>query len=160
MKRLAAVIALVLSVAFAIWWFSPTQVVKRRTNKLMGTLTLEEGSGSAARHLNTLSFGGLIAEEVTLDVPGVGEANGEFSDQDLNAGFSWLTTQARFTKFEVTEFTKVGVGGDRAEVSAKVEAVVALPDYRPADGAYLMDLSWVREEDGWRLVRVKWREAR
>lgn len=160
MKRLVIAVAVVLSIAFAVWWFSPTQVVKRRTNKLMSTLTLEEGSGSAARHLNTLSFGGLIAEDVTLEIAGVGEANGDFSNQDLNAGFSWLTTQARFTKFEVTDFLKVGVGGDRAEVEAKVEAVVALPDYRPADGAYLMELGWVKVEDGWRLTRVKWREAR
>lgn len=160
MKRLLIVVSVVLSIAFAIWWLSPTQVVKRRTNKLMHTLTLEEGSGSAARHLNTLAFGNLIAEDVTIDVPSIGEANGEFSRQDLNAGFAWLTTQARFTKFGVTEFLKVGVGDDRAEVEAKVEAVVALPDYRPADGAYLMELSWVRADDGWRLTRVKWREAR
>ncbi len=160
MKRLFIAIAVILSIAFAVWWLSPDQVIKRRTNKLMGTLTLEEGSGAAARHLNTLSFGNLIAEEVRLDVPGVGEANGDFGQGDLNAGFSWLTTQAVFTKFEVTEFLKVGVGGNRAEVKAKVEAVVALRDYRPADGAYLMELSWVKVDDSWRLSRVKWREAR
>ena len=160
MKRILIAVAVVLSFAFAVWWLSPTQVIKRRTNKLMSTLTLEEGSGSAARHLNTLIFGSLIADGVTIDAPGIGEANGEFTSGDLNSGFGWLTIQAKYTKFEVIEFRKVGVGGDRAEVEAKVEATVVLPDYRPADGAYLMGLSWAKEEDGWRLSRIKLREVR
>jgi hypothetical protein len=160
MKRLIILAAAVLLIVFGIVWVSPTQVIKRRTNKLMSALTLEEGSGSAARHLNTLSFASLIAEDVTLEIEGVEEANGEFSRQDLNSGFSWFTTQVRSSNFKVTDFLNVGAGGDRAEVEAKVEAVVSLRDYRPADGAYLMELSWVKADGGWRLTRVKWREAR
>lgn len=160
MKRVILTAVAIIAIVFAFIWFSPTQVVKRRTEKLMSALSLEEGSGSAMRHLNTLSFDGLIAEDVTLELAGVGEANGEFSKADLNSGFSWFTTQAKVSKFHVSEFRKVAVGEDRAEVEAKVEAVVALPDYRPADGSYLMELGWEKADDGWRLSRVKWREAR
>lgn len=159
MKRLSIIATVLVAAVFLVWWLSPTQVVKRRTEKLMSTLTLEEGSGSAARHLNTLAFGNLIAEEVSLVAPTIEEASGDFDRSDLNNNFAWLTTQATFTKFEVVEFRSVEVDGDNATVEAKIEGIVSLRSYRPADGLYMVELGWRKADDGWRLARAKWTES-
>lgn len=153
-------LAAVLAGGFLAWWLSPGQVVKRRTEKLMSTLTMEEGSGGAARHLNTLSLGNLIADEISLETPTIGEANGEFQRADINSGFSWLTTRAKFTKFAVEEFVKIEVSGDTAFVEAKVLAEVELQNYRPADGLYDVEFNWHRTDDGWQLARARWMESR
>lgn len=156
MKKILIPVAAVLFVAFLVWFLSPVQVVKRRTNKLMNTLTMEEGSGGTGRQFNVLALGNLIAEEITLETPDIEAANGEHGRDVINSGFSWLAGNAKFTKFEVVEFHSVVVDGDKATVSAKIEGVVVLPTYRPADGLYEVELDWKKEDDGWRLARSKW----
>lgn len=161
MKRvIPSLVVVVVIVGFLSWFLSPVQVVKRTTNKLMKTLTLEEGSGSAARHLNTLTLANLVADEVLFEAPKVEEVNGELSRSDINSGFSYLTAQAKFTKFDVVEYHSVEVAGDVATVSATVEGVVELPSYRPADGMYEMRLTWEKAEDGWKLTGVRWTEGK
>ena len=64
MKRYAVAALLVISIAaIAFWWFSPAQVVKRRCQTLLRTLTLEPGSGNAGRQMGTYSLNALLAAE-------------------------------------------------------------------------------------------------
>src|SRR5687768_7476175 len=105
MKKILIPVAVLLIAGFLAWYLSPTQVVKRRTNKLMKTLTLEQGSGGTGRHFNTLALGMLIAENLSLETPAIEEANGDHSRDAINSGFAWLAGQnGSFTKFEVVEF--------------------------------------------------------
>lgn len=161
MRRILFIVpAAALITAFLVWWLSPGQVVKRRTEKLMSTLTMEEGSGGASRHLNTLALGPLIAEEISLETPTIGDANGDFRRADINSGFTWLTSQAKFTNFDVEEYLKIEVSGDTAFVEAKIRAEVVLQSYRPADGLYDVEFNWHRTDDGWQLARARWMESR
>ena len=157
MKKILIPIAVLLLVGFFVWFLSPVQVVKRRTNKLMNTLTLEQGSGGTGRQFNIMALGNLLAQSVTLETPTIEQADGDHSRDALTSGFAWIAGQnGSFTKFEVVEFHTVTVDGDRAKVSATVEGVVALSTYRPADGLYEVEFDWNREDDGWRLTRAKW----
>ena len=158
MKKLLIPIAVLLAVGFLVWFLSPVQVVKRRTNKLMDTLTLEQGSGGTGRQFNTLALGTLLAESVTLETPTIEEADGDHSRDALTSGFGWIARRnGSFTKFEVVKFHTITVEGDQARVNATIEGVVALPTYRPADGMYEVELDWSRGDDGWRLTKAVWR---
>lgn len=160
MKRLAPpLLILVLLGAFAFWWYSPVQVLKRRTVSLLETLTLESGSGNGRRQLATYSLNALLASEVELETPSISEANGTFARSEMESAFIWLCRQARETRFDLERFHSVRVSGDHADVAFSLNALVELPRYRPADGRYEVTFQWQREKDGWRLVSAKWMDA-
>lgn len=160
MKRLAfpvAVLAILGAIAF--WWFSPVQIVKRRTAKLLATLTLEEGSGKGPRQMRVYSLNALLAPEVELKAPSMEEANGTFERSEMESAFSWLCEQAKLTRFDLDKITSVRIEGDTADVTCSLEALVELPTYRPADGFYDAAFRWQRGDDGWRLSSATWTEA-
>lgn len=160
MKRIALPLAiLALLGAFAFWWFSPGQVLKRRTQTFLDTLTFESGSGKGGRHLAAYSFNALLASEVTLKAPSIAEANGTFQRSELESAFSWLCDNAKQTRFDLEDFHSVRVDGDRAEVAFSLAALVELPAYRPADGRFEVTFQWRREKDGWRLTSAEWVEV-
>lgn len=141
------------------WWFSPEQVLKRRTVSLLSTLTMDRGAGKTTRQFATYSLNRLLAPEVELDTPTIREANGTFERAELESAFSWLANQARETRFDLKNLHSISVKGDTGTVKVTLEGLVELPVYRPADGLYLATFDWVKTEDGWRLTRASWRDA-
>ncbi len=160
MKRYAlAALTVILLGAIAWWWFSPTEVLKRRTRTLLSTLTLESGSGTAGRQMGTYSLNALLADEVKLENPTLQQANGDFDRSDLESAYSWLCGQAKQTRFEVEAFRAIDVAGEKARVEFSLEGLVELPTYRPVDGRFDAVFDWVKESDGWRLSSASWKEA-
>ncbi len=161
MRRFALpAVLLALSGAFVFWWFSPVQVLKRRTNSFLQALTIESGSGKTGRHLATYKLNALLAEEVELTAPSMPEADGNFQRSELESAFSWLCDQAKQTRFDLENFRSVRVDDGQADVTFALNALVDLPGYRPADGRYEVTFHWQQEKDGWRLTRAQWDEAR
>ena len=157
MKRFALpVVILALLGALGVWWFSPVQVVKRRSHTLLQTLTLEAGSGRGGRHLGAYTLNSLLAEEVELTAPSIQQANGTFARSEMESAFSWLCDQAKQTRFDLEDFHSIRVDGDQADVAFSLNALVELPSYRPADGVYEVTFHWQQEKDGWRLTRAQW----
>lgn len=160
-KILIALTVTVVTVVFLVWFFSPEQVVKRRTGELLSTLTLAQGDGKAARQMSALKLGDLIGDELVLETPTIEEANGTHQKTEIESGFAVLTRMADFTKFEIVDYHTITVDGDTARVNAAIEAVVVLPSYRPADGMYEVELDWQKGQDGkWRLTRARWQEPK
>jgi hypothetical protein len=160
MKRFASLaVSLAVAVIFGVWWFSPTQVLKRRTESLLATLTLDSGTGKAGRQMAAYSLNALLASQVELENPEIQEANGSFERAELESAFSWLCNQARQTRFEAGKFHSVSVSGDAAKVKLSLTGLVELPTYRPADGTYEVTFDWQKEEDGWRLSRAVWQQV-
>ena len=161
MKRLALIAALALILAiFGAWWFSPTQILKRRTQSLLATLTLDESKGKATRQMGAYSLNGLLASEVELDTPTIKEANGTFDHTELESAYSWLCEQAKQTHFKLVKFKSISVNGDKAKVEFTLDGLVELPVYRPADGIYDVTFDWQKKEDGWRLTRASWQQLK
>lgn len=160
MKR-PAILLLVAAIliALGVWWFSPGQVLKRKTLSLLSTLTMESGVGAVSRQAGAYSLNAILAEEVELDTPTIGEANGTFERNELESAYSWLSNQAKQTRFELRDFRSVKVDGKEAVVELSLEGLVELPAYRPADGTYDVIFNWRQENDGWRLYRASWTQA-
>ena len=152
-------VVLAVFIGLGAWWFSPVQVLKRRTASFLSTITLDAGAGRASRQMATYSLNRILASEVQLDTPTIPEANGNFERSELESGFSWLANQAKQTRFEIQEIRSVVVTGATATVDLRLEGLVELPHYRPADGIYDVIFEWVKGEDGWRLVHATWQQA-
>ncbi len=161
MKRaVMPLVVLALLSALAFWWFSPVQVLKRRTHLLLETLTLESGSGVAGRQLASYTLNALLAEEVELSAPSIHEANGTFERSELESSFSWLCKQARQTRFDLEKMRSIRMTGDRAEVSFSVTALVELSNHRPVDGLYDVTCVWELDEDQtWRMAGAEWLQS-
>ena len=83
MKRfIVPIVFLAGAIVFCLWWYSPTQVIKRRTASLLSTLTMAAGDGKANRHMGAYSLNGLLAPQVALETPTIDEANGTFERED------------------------------------------------------------------------------
>lgn len=158
MKRLAISVALLVILAgLAAWWFSDTQVLKRRTESLLTTLTLDSGSGNVNRQMGTYALSGLLAEQVELENPTIQEGNGTFERTELESVYSWLCNQCKQSRFELQKFHAVTVDGDTAQLSFSLNALVELPTYRPADGKFDVHFTWKKAKDGWRITRASWK---
>ena len=159
MKRLApSALVLALLVGFAFWWFADTQVVKRRTQKLLTTLTLDGGSGKVSRQMGAYSLNSLLATSVRLETPTIKEANGSFNREELESAYSWLCNQAKQTRFELEEVRSIAIKGDRAVVVLTLTGLVELAQYKPVDGSFEVTFDWQKQKDGWRLTEAVWTE--
>jgi hypothetical protein len=157
MKRYLIPAAVVILLAgFCVWWYSPRQVIQRRTHSLLETLTFEKGGGMAGRNLGGYTLHDLLAEEVELETPTIPEANGSFSREDLGAAYTWLGNQAKETRFEMEEIHDIAIQDTAATVKCSLFGMVELPTYRPADGHYEVTFHWLKEKDGWKLNRAVW----
>ena len=161
MKRFALpVVLLALLGAFAFWWFSPVQIVKRLTQTMLETLTLEAGSGRSGRQMGVYSINALLAPEVELKSADIDRANGTFERSEIESAFSWLCEQAKQTRFDLKDFRSVKITGDQADVAFSAEVLVELPNARLAEGLYQVEFRWLREDETWRLSRAVWTAAR
>lgn len=159
MKRLSILGAVLLMLAaFLFWWFSATQVLKRRTQSFLDVMTMDAGTGKSGRQLGVYRLNSLLAEEVELNTPTIEQANGTFARSELESGFSWISQQAKQTRFILNEIQSVDVASDRGKVVFLIEALVELPAYRPVDGNFQVTFHWQREKDDWRLTRADWVE--
>jgi hypothetical protein len=160
MKRvLLPLFAIVALVLFAVWWFSPKQVVKRRTQTLLRTLTLDSSTGTGTRQAGTYSLNALLAQEVELETTTLEEASGTFERDELESAYSWLCGQAKQTRFEMVDLQSVSVEDEHAKVEFLLNALVELPGSRPVDGRFDVTFHWRRSDDGWRLERAIWEES-
>jgi ketosteroid isomerase-like protein len=155
-KPLLAAIALVLLGVSAYWWYSPGQVLKRRTVVLLETLSMPPGSGKASRQMGLYTISAMLAPDVVLVSPSIDQANGEFPRQELESAFSALCEYSKECRFENPQFQSIDASGGEADVVFTVRAMVELGRSRPVDGTYRVNLHWRNPEGNWLLTRAQW----
>ncbi len=155
-KPLIAVAAVVLLGVFASWWYSPVQVLKRRTVILLETLDMEPGTSRASRQMGLYTLSSMLAPDVVLESPSTPQACGEFPRQELESVFSWFCEQAKECRFEDEKFESVTSSGGEADVVFTVKAMVEVGGSRPVDGTYRVKLHWQNPEGNWLLTRAEW----
>lgn len=157
MNRLLTGTAVIAVIAgFLVWWFQPSQVLKRRTKSLMETLTLAEGAGAASRNLKIYPLSRAIGDEVRITGAGDRRAEGVFTRNQIESGFSWLTRSARFTRFQTRRIESVTIQGNQGVVRAIVDTHVELQQQTPLHGQHNVSLTWSHDGDSWRLTSADW----
>jgi len=106
---------------FAMWWFSDKQVVKRRTEALLDTVTIEPGSSKIGRGLQAASLDDFLAPNITLEVPD-DEASGTMSRDTVAGGFRYVAERADSTRFEIDEVESIALDDEQAAVIAVIDA--------------------------------------
>jgi len=157
-KPWIALIASTVLVPLGMWWFSPEQVVMRRTKHLMEVLSLSEGTGGPLRQAKVFSMNAMLAPEVKLVIPEIADANGTFDKIEMESAFSWICQNAKHSRFDVTAFRNVALNGDSATVNFLAKGYIELPAGRPADGTFDVTVVWKKGADGWRYDKVVWKK--
>lgn len=155
-KPLILAAAFVLLAGLAIWWYSPSQVLKRRTVVLLEAMTLEPGTTKTSRQMGLYTVSALLAEQVTLVSSTHENANGDFPKQEVESAYSWFCERVRESRFANPAFESVTVTGADAEVIVTVDALVDLDGSRPVDGPYRVSLRWHNPDGHWLLARAEW----
>lgn len=158
MKKIwIALAALVILIPMGIWWFSPEQVVMRRTKHLFDVISMREGAGGPLRQAKVFSMNAMLAPEVLLEIPDVGEANGTFDKQEMESAFSWICQNAKRSNFEIIEYRKIKVEGETATADILLEGYMELPMGKPVDGEFGVVIDWNKGGDGWRFSKIVWK---
>lgn len=155
-KPLIVVAALVLLGLLAHWWYSPVQVLRRRTVVLLETLTMKPNSSKVSRQMGLYTLSSLLAPDVALESPATPQACGEFPRQELESVFSWFCEQSKECRFKLLDFESVSINEGDADVVFTVESLVEVGDARPVDGVYRVKIHWVNPEGNWLLTRGEW----
>ena len=154
--------ALIVAVAgFLAFWFSPTQVVKRRVLAMIRTASVPESMPELARASRGRNLADHLAPVVRLaGPPHVDELPvGGVDRSQIAAAYTAAATSCRFISLEDVTFESIDVLGDSAEVRFTVDAIVQLASSRPLDGIQHVELQWSKTDDGWRLTRAAWTES-
>ena len=157
-KTWIALIAAAVFVPLGMWWFSPEQVVMRRTKHLMEVLSLSEGTGGPLRQAKVFSMNAMLAPEVELVIPEIADANGTFDKMEMESAFSWICQNTKHSRFDVTAFRNVALNGDSATVNFLAKGYIELAADRPADGTFDVTVVWKKGADGWRYDKVVWKK--
>lgn len=158
-KAIFPMLVLLVVGAFLVWWFSPTQEVKRKTDRLLELMSFEKGSGKAGRQTGVYSMNALLAQEVELSSDSNPEVNGMRERQELESAYAWLAEHVVESSFERVSFDKVEIREPLAEVELTVDGVVELPGSKPVNGRHKVFLLWMKEENAWRLGHARWNKV-
>lgn len=148
------IVVLALLGAWLVWWMSPAQVVKRKTEDLVGLLCFDGGGGPGLMEMHQLA--GLLGQEVDVEIPILGVGKRSVSRDDAQSGYAGLRRRAKSSAFEVTSIHGVDVVDDRAEVTATLSGTLTMSRLRVLDGDYRVTFVWQDSGKGWLLTGVVW----
>ncbi|MBU6171206.1 MAG: hypothetical protein KGQ87_06920 [Verrucomicrobia bacterium] len=144
----------IIVVLSAAWWFSPEQVIKRRSISFFEVLTIDLSKPPTTRALAVYSLHPYLAPEVEVSTPTPEEANGTFAREELESAFSSICQHALQCRFSEPVIEHVKVEGKRARVELILKAKVEFPEMRIADGPFRVKLDWLRGEKDWLLEQA------
>lgn len=164
MRRLLVplLVILTLSGVFFWWWTRPEKVVARRTAALFEAANVPADSGDLARSTRGPALEGFLAPKISFEGPegATDEIGGAQSRDSIVAMYSGLAKYCRSATIQDLQIESVTVSGDEAQVIAKADAIIDLPnDERPVDGIQNFDLTWKKIDGKWLMAKAKWSES-
>ncbi|NWK57236.1 hypothetical protein HW115_16560 [Verrucomicrobiaceae bacterium N1E253] len=152
---IAAVFATV--VAVLLWWFSDTQVIKRKTHALAETASVARADGKGARALKTKDLAGLLSNEVIGSVE-VSRLSDSFSKDEMLSAHHMLVHNCRSASaiFSDMEIEIDDETGTSATVTASLDLLVTDTRGEEYKESCLASLTWKKnDQDQWSLHRIQ-----
>lgn len=162
MKRLPWILGAAVLLALGLWWFSPTQKMKRRVTGMIETANVPPGMPDIARNTRGPNLEKYLAKRLTVAVPDAldDRVPGSLKRDSAVAYYSLAARGVRQISLEDLEIEEIIFEGDDATVRFQVDAIVELPGSTPVNGILHVDSRWQRDpEEGWRMRSVSWEET-
>ena len=152
---------LILAGLFLAWWFQPANVLKRRIGSLFDTAEVPVTMSDLARSSRGPNVADYFAERVEIGAPDqVDERIRDSYHRDDIAGiYSAVARSCSQISIEKPEFESIEIDGSTARVRVRVDIIVELPSRRPVDGIQIMEMTWEKPENDWRLSSISWTET-
>ena len=147
--------ALAIITAFSVWWFSPSQVVKRQTNTVIKCLDIPETATKTYRALKTTSFSNLLANRVTCHVDIAGYQKDLTHDQLVESHqlyayhVDWASAKASNIKVSI-------IDDQHATTQADLNFTISSKKVAASSEIIALNLSWQKNDAGkWQLTKVE-----
>lgn len=155
--RFAAVALLILGL-FAWWYYQPKRVLARKLDNLIADLSFDPSTTRSSRLIKSSSIGGYFDQQVEITSP-IDEANGNFSPEDLNSGFSFLSENAREISIQRAEKLTTTLDGKHATMEFDADVKVSITRWlKGLNGRYAVIVHWRKTEQGWKIHSSSWQE--
>ena len=140
------------------WWYSPTQVLKRRCNRFFDVISFSEKAKPETRRLQVLKLGDFLERNVTLAAKDLPEEISSPAPRDeIQAVFAIVCDACRFVTLTQRKIEFIGIDGESATVQATVKVSVGHPEgERGFNGTQRLMLSWHRATSDWCLTAASW----
>ena len=151
MKRFSLVLLLGAFVigTFAVFYYSPTRVVKRKVEKICSLASVDSSDGLPIRGLTAQRLESLLAETVTVS-SNLSVLDTTFSRDELVSGFAGFLNYVKTSRVEPTSITVELTGEEEARaritLDAEIEfqnnrrsyAITGYMDFIKADGSWVL----------------------
>ena len=161
MKRLAIPVGILVLAGLAFWWFSPTQVLKRRTAAFIDTANVPVAMSDLGRSARGKHVSDYLANRISVKSPEAlaEEVGREFTRDEAAGLYSGVARYCKEISITDLEFEAVEVDGDVASVRFTADTIVDLPNRRPVDGLITANSFWRKTDNGWLLESFEWSES-
>lgn len=159
---LPLVFLILLGGTFGWWWYQPEKVVARRVAALFAAANVASDDGNLSRATRGNAIEPFLAPDIVFEAPDgpTGEIAGSHSRSSIVSRYSYLAKECRSISIQAPEFDRIAINGDEAEVEARVDALIDLPNARrPLDGIQHLTLTWRKLDGKWRLAAARWHET-
>lgn len=141
--------------ASCLWWFSPEQVIRRRTLSFFDVISVDVSKPPTTRALAVYQLHPYLAPEVEISSSAHEDASGTFVRDELESAFSSICQHAVQCRFYEAQISDVAIDGKRATVSVSLQVKLEFQSLKVADGPFRAKLEWERGEKNWLLVRAE-----
>ncbi len=160
-KFLPALGFLILAGLFLGWWFQPANVLKRRIGSLFHTAEVPVTMSDLARSSRGPNVADYLAERVQVGAPDQvdNRIRDSYHRDDIAGIYSAVARSCSQISLEKPEFESIEIAGTTAKIRLRIDIIVELPSRRPIDGIQIMDMTWEKSENDWRLSSISWTET-
>lgn len=140
------------------WWYSPTQILKRRCDSFFNVISFSEKQKSAARQVQVLKLADFLDRNVAISGQGISEEiENPLSRGEMQAIFSAASGACTFIAITQRRYEFIGIAGDEATVQVMVHVDIGHAEGAGRfNGTQRMMLSWHRAKNVWALSKVAW----
>jgi hypothetical protein len=148
-----------LAIGLFVWWYYQTpRTLARKIDGLISTLRFDTATSRSSRLIKSSSIGQYFDEQVEISSP-IENANGNFSPEELNSGYGFLTENAREITIQRVTDIACAISDQHATQRFEVDARVSVSQWiKNLDGHYAITVHWRKTTHGWRIHSSDWKE--
>ena len=147
--------ALAIITAFLMWWFSPSQVVKRQTNTVINCLDIPETATKTYRALKTTSFSNLLAKTATCHVD-IANYHKDLTHDQLVESHQLYAYHVDWASAKGSNIKVNIIDDQHATAQAELNFTISSKKMAASSELITLNLSWQKNDAGkWQLTKVE-----